>query len=133
MGSFVIDIAKFREKLGNKADLVLRKVGIETYEKVKQKTPVDTGQLRASWTVSVNGMPQNYNGDISALNTAKFGDTIIIATDKPYAPVIEYGLYPKPGGIKTENGFSTQAPQGMVRITVQEMQAWLRSNLGKFY
>ncbi|MGC6344878.1 HK97 gp10 family phage protein, partial [Pasteurella multocida] len=122
-----------REKLGNKADLVLRKVGIETYEKVKQKTPVDTGQLRASWTVSVNGMPQNYNGDTSALNTAKFGDTIIIATDKPYAPVIEYGLYPKPGGIKTENGFSTQAPQGMVRITVQEMQAWLRSNLGKFY
>ncbi|HII3779098.1 TPA: HK97 gp10 family phage protein, partial [Pasteurella multocida] len=87
----------------------------------------------ASWTVSVNGMPQNYNGDTSALNAAKFGDTIIIATDKPYAPVIEYGLYPKPRGIKTENGFSTQAPQGMVRITVQEMQAWLRSNLGKFY
>ncbi|MDH3003505.1 HK97 gp10 family phage protein [Pasteurella multocida] len=133
MGSFVIDIAKFREKLGDKADLILKKVGIEAYEKVKQKTPVDTGQLRASWTVSVNGMPQNYDGDISALNTAKFGDSLIIATDKPYAPMLEYGLYPKPGGIKTENGFSIQAPQGMVRITVQEMQAWLRSNLGKFY
>ncbi|HII3690222.1 TPA: hypothetical protein ACY37W_002092 [Pasteurella multocida] len=52
MGSFVIDIAKFREKLGNKADLVLRKVGIETYEKVKQKTPVDTGQLNRFYFIT---------------------------------------------------------------------------------
>ncbi|MGC6360461.1 HK97 gp10 family phage protein [Bisgaard Taxon 45] len=133
MGSFAIDVEKFREKFGNRANLILRKVGLETYEKVKQKTPVDTGQLRASWTVSINSMPASYNGDISALNTAKFGDTIVIATDKPYAPVLEYGLYPKPGGIKTENGFSIQAPQGMVRITVQEMVAWLNQNKGKFY
>ncbi|HDR0635842.1 HK97 gp10 family phage protein [Pasteurella multocida] len=133
MGSFVIDIAKFREKFSNKADLVLRKVGIETYERVRQKTPVDTGQLRASWTVSINGMPQTYNGDLSALSSVKFGDGIIIATDKPYAPALEYGLYPKSGGRKTKNGFSIQAPHGMVRITVQEIQAWLKSNLGKFY
>ncbi|WP_424411238.1 HK97 gp10 family phage protein [Pasteurella sp. PK-2025] len=133
MGSFTIDVEKFREKFGNRANLILRKVGLDTYEKVKQKTPVDTGQLRASWTVSINGMPASYNGDNSALSAVKFGDTIVIATDKPYAPVLEYGLYPKPGGIKTENGFSIQAPQGMVRITVQEMMAWLNQNKGKFY
>ncbi|HHT7871389.1 HK97 gp10 family phage protein [Pasteurella multocida] len=133
MGSFTIDISKFREKFKNNSNLLYRKLGMDVYERVKEKTPIDTGQLRASWTVGINHMPSNYNGDVSLLNLVNFGDTIIIATDKAYAPMLEYGLYPKPGGPKTENGFSTQAPQGMVRITIQEMQAWLKSNLGKFY
>ena len=129
MGGFSADIEKFRLNTMRRADTLIRKVAIDTFEKVRAKTPVDTGQLRASWTVSLNNQPSLFSGASNALSSVKFGDTIIIATDKVYAPMLEYGLYPKPGGGKTINGFSIQAPKGMVRITVQEMEVWLKNNV----
>ncbi|MCK3657223.1 hypothetical protein A4G18_00435 [Pasteurellaceae bacterium Pebbles2] len=132
MGTFSVDISKFINKTDQRANLILRKVAIDTYERVKLKTPVDTGQLRASWTVSLGGLPTSFNGSNTVIEMVEFGNNIYIATDKTYAPMLEYGLYPKPGGEKTIDGYSTQAPQGMVRITVKEMQAWLQQNLGRF-
>lgn len=71
---------------------------------------------------------------------------IFLSNNLPYILTLEYGGYPKtvkygskpkglkagdnPGGfgeILSANGFSLQAPNGMVRITVAEMQAWARS------
>lgn len=129
MGGFSADIEKFRLNTMRRADTLIRKVAIDTFEKVRAKTPVDTGQLRASWTVSLNNQPSSFSSASNALSSVKFGDTIFIATDKVYAPMLEYGLYPKPGGGKTINGFSIQAPKGMVRITVQEMEVWLKNNV----
>jgi hypothetical protein len=43
--------------------------------------------------------------------------------------VIEYGQYPNPpkgGAGKTSGGYSTQAPAGMVRVTVMEYEKYLR-------
>lgn len=127
MGGFSRTIEEFQIHTMQRADTLIRKVALDTFEKVRAKTPVDTGQLRGSWTVSINGQPSSFTGSSEALSSIKFGDTIFIATDKVYAPMLEYGLYPKPGGRKTVNGFSIQAPKGMVRITVQEMEAWLKN------
>lgn len=124
MSTFRIDVSKFVDKTGKKATLILRKIALETYNQVKEKTPVDTGQLRRSWTVSIGASPTAFNGNPNAITKALLTDTINIATDKVYAPMLEYGLYPKPGGNKTINGFSSQAPKGMVRITVKEITAW---------
>lgn len=126
MGKFSADISKFINKVERNADQVIRKLAIDTTERIREKSPVDTGDLRGSWTVSINGMPTTFDGDESGNLRVKFGDTLFISTNKPYAPIIEYGLYPNPPKNptgKTENGYSRQAPQGMVRITVQEMQA----------
>ena len=123
MGKFSADISKFIDKVERGADLVVRKLAIDVTESVKTKTPVDTGDLRGSWTVSINGLPATYNGDVSGNMSVKFGDTWFISTNKAYAPIVEYGLYPNPPKNptgKTVNGYSKQAPQGMVRITVQE-------------
>lgn len=131
MGSFHAQIARFVEQTQQKADRALRVIALQTLSGVQKKSPVDTGQLRRSWTVALNGFPSSYNGSQTVLNSAKFGDMIVIATNKPYAPMLEYGLYPnppkKPTG-KTKNGYSIQAPNGMVRITVQEMQSFIRNN-----
>jgi hypothetical protein len=42
----------------------------------------------------------------------------------PYGVTVEYGLYPG-NGPRTVNGFSTQAPAGMLRITTEEMKSQL--------
>lgn len=130
MSSFTKQIEAFAEKTKKRADEFARKVVIDTFERVRAKSPVDTGQLRASWTVSKGSSPTNFNGSREVINSVKFGDSVFVATDKPYAPVIEYGLYPKPGRGKTANGFSIQAPKGMVRITVQEMESVIRKSAG---
>lgn len=131
MGSFSAQVAQFAEQAMAKADKAVRVIALQTLIRVQSKTPVDSGALRRSWTVALNGFPSGYNGDRTVINQIKFGDVIVIATNKPYAPMLEYGLYPnppkKPTG-KTKNGYSVQAPKGMVRITVQEVQAFIRSN-----
>lgn len=102
-----------------------RKIALDTLNKVQKKTPVDSGALRRSWTVSLNAVPSNYDGSQIAIAQARLSDTIVIATDKPYAPMLEYGLYPSPSKTgKTRRGYSVQAPQGMIRISVDEINAY---------
>lgn len=127
MGRFFSDVSRLVKQIEQQANMVLRKVAIDTTERVRDKTPIDTGQLRASWTCSLGSVPSTFNGEDAAIAQFKLGDTLYIATDKVYAPMLEYGLYSKPGGGKTVNGFSTQAPQGMVRISIQETLAWLKT------
>ncbi|EIG25239.1 HK97 gp10 family phage protein [Haemophilus paraphrohaemolyticus] len=102
-----------------------RKIALDILNKVQKKTPVDSGALRRSWTVALNAVPSNYDGSQIAIAQARLSDTIVIATDKPYAPMLEYGLYPSPSKTgKTQRGYSVQAPQGMIRISVDEINAY---------
>lgn len=131
MSSFIAQIRQQIEQIEQRKNLVIRKVALEAFAKVQAKSPVDTGALRRSWTVSVSALPTNFNGSNEDIAKAKFGDVIYIATNLPYAPALEYGLYPNPPknpSGKTKNGYSIQAPQGMVRITVKELKAYLARN-----
>ena len=102
-----------------------RKIALDTLNKVQKKTPVDSGALRRSGTGALNAGPSNYDGSQIAIAQARLSDTIVIATDKPYAPMLEYGLYPSPSKTgKTQRGYSVQAPQGMIRISVDEINAY---------
>lgn len=131
MGDFSGKIEEFTQKTINRSDRLARAISLEAFNRVRIKSPVDTGQLRASWTAAKNSIPSSFTGSKEAIASVKFGDSISIATDKPYAPVIEYGLYPKPGRGKTANGYSIQAPKGMVRITIHELESWLKGQIGK--
>lgn len=85
----------------------VERIALELYEKIRTKTPVDHGELRQSWVF-------NKIDD----------DTYIISTDKPYAWVLEYGMYPNPPKSptgKTKGGFSVKAPNGFVRISIKEV------------
>lgn len=129
MGRFITELEKAIQEIHEKQDRAFRKIALTTLQKVQKKTPVDSGELRRSWTVALNGEPSAYNGNYEALTSARISDRIVIATDKPYAPMLEYGLYPTPSPTgKTQKGFSVQAPQGMIRITVQEMKAFIARN-----
>lgn len=51
-------------------------------------------------------------------------------TDQFYANTLEYGLYPWPRSRRTINGFSTQAPAGMVRMNLIEFHFSLKDYFG---
>lgn len=125
MSGFGSQISAWADAVRQKLDAAADEIVQETHRRLLNQTPVDSGDLKAGWTQSVNVLPTAFNGSTV---TAKAGQVVYIATDKVYAPIIEYGLYPNPPKHptgRTANGYSTQAPQGMVRITVTNMQNWL--------
>ncbi|WP_115746919.1 HK97 gp10 family phage protein [Escherichia coli] len=118
--SFSLDLTRWAGQLDNQLDVVLQKVAIEILSRIVEKTPVDSGRARANWQVSLNVVPGGYDddafdksggtaiskGQAEALK-AQAEDSVYIVNNAPYI-------------LKLEEGSSTQAPSGMVTITVQE-------------
>lgn len=145
MQAFSKQISRWCQKAETNMDDVVRYTAKEMSLRVVHKNPVDTGLLKNNWFGSVNELPTtsrttaNKSGNASkqsirqAVKKLKVGDKYYFINNLIYAPIVEYGLYPKLvrykthernlkkyGRIRSWNGFSTLAPAGMVRVTVNE-------------
>lgn len=137
--TFALSLARFAEVAPDKARTVVRKVALDALSRVVLRTPVGNpslwkhkppagyvgGRLRANWNVSV-GAPDvsvSFRRDKAGQVTIARGTNAITASDGersiyivnslPYVREIEY------------EGHSRQAPAGMVRITVTELQTFV--------
>lgn len=120
--TFELDIARFVKKANGNIDLVVRKVALDLFKRVIMKSPVDTGRFRGNWQVAIGSVPagtltiDDKSGTatlakVTAITLGlRAGEVITLANNLVYAIGLEYG-------------HSKQAPQGMVRLTVQEYGA----------
>lgn len=135
MSSFALDISDFAKKCGDKANEAVGKICLDLTTSIVLKTPVDTGRARANWQTSI-GKPsvgtvertdktggQTINASLVDVKNAA-GNVFWITNNLPYIGVLEFGRYPS--GPNTIGGFSKQAPNGMVRISINEVQRALR-------
>jgi hypothetical protein len=119
----------------------------EVFNRVVMRTPVDTGAARQNWLVTINSETSDFNaektgGNVSTegtavINGANGDDTIFIQNNAPYIRKLEYGGYPEnpkksgatnKGEPKTVGGYSRQAPNGMVGLTLAKAdQLWKRA------
>lgn len=111
----------YDEKVEQRVAKVTRWVALEALRRVIMKSPVDTGRLRGNWQAAVNVRPDGVLEvvDKAGQSTVAKGmksvsalppfATVYIANNLDYASAIE-------------NGHSQQAPQGMVAVTVAELQ-----------
>lgn len=115
--SFQAQVDKWVLETRQRMIAVFRTAAQFVIEDVIERTPVDTGYARASWTVSLDGpMPMRgakgdgYQAPPYSLSIAgaDLGDTIYLSA------VANYMTY-------LEHGHSQQAPNGMVRLAAQ---AW---------
>lgn len=131
MSQFALDLNKWALKAKGEADKKVREVCFELTRRVILKTPVDQGRLRANWQASINtpasGIVDSFDktGEVSVSKAKSSiknasGNVFWLSNNLPYATVVEFGQY-KGSGPKTKNGFSTQAPAGMVRISIDEV------------
>ena len=122
MGSFEDDLRNFEGKTERKMTQIGRKVALELFKRVIYKTPVDTGRARSNWQVTI-GTTASGTVEIDDKSGAatmgkavadsrgfKAGDTIYLTNNLPYIR-------------RLEEGWSRQAPAGMVALTVQEFAA----------
>lgn len=119
---FAADLSRLCEAAGDKAELVVRKVALDLGGQMIDRSPVDTGRFKSNWMTSVGPVDTSTttmaekSGARSRARMAeklggwKAGQTIWIINNLPYAYRIEY------------KGWSKQAPSGVVRLAVQNIQ-----------
>ena len=107
-----------------RANIAIRVATIKTWGKIIRMTPVDSGRARSNWfiglsvgsevnTVNRRRGPQYIDRNLPQdLLTTK----VFMYNNLPYIETLEFGGYGE--GPKTAGGFSTQAPQGMVRVSL---------------
>lgn len=119
--AFDRQIEAFAKKANISIDRAIRGTSIKLFSAIILASPVDTGRFRANWQAS-NERPASgttfsedksgsgaINNVTTYINGAPFANEFTLANNLPYAYKLEFG-------------YSTQAPQGMVRINVARFQ-----------
>jgi len=116
--SFTSDLQKFSKATGIEIETVVRKLSFEVLKGVTQKTPVDTGRAKANWNLGYGSI--NY----TITNATTFR---LIMPPKGRGNKVIYITNSLPYITKLENGSSKQAPQGMVGLTMNDVQRSVRN------
>lgn len=138
-------VHKAVDKLVDNQNKKVRAVYVQGLSSIIKMTPVhfkDGGRLRNNWFLTTQA-PSNYKrgknaggggsySSLSAMPSYVLNNTFYFTNNMPYARVVEYGLYPEipkkgtwTGSAYQKlsiNGFSRQAPAGMVRINLLRMR-----------
>lgn len=121
--SFSVDLTRWVAKAQGNVDKVLRQTVMLAAQGIVQRSPVDTGRFRANWQFSVGGPDLTTSERIdpsgsitmarirSQIAGIKAGPTVYLTNSLPYAYRLEF------------EGWSDQAPNGMVRVTLAGLQA----------
>lgn len=143
MSTFSADFRKMLQRAGDKADNVVRKSFMDIWASIDAKSPVGDpskwenpkaapagytgGNFRANWNASINTPDLSVDGSTDFSRTKEFamvaaknyktGDTLYLTNSLPYAARLEYAGWSK-----------KQAPLGMVRITAQEFESYVKRN-----
>jgi hypothetical protein len=111
-------------------------IGLEAFKRIVEKSPVDTGRFRGNWNADIGTMneatTENTDKDgaatmaraATALSEYSSKDNypdINITNGLPYSQVLEDG-WPQIGWHGGLTG-SPQAPNGMVALTITEIEA----------
>jgi hypothetical protein len=92
---------------------------------VIKKSPVDTGLFKGNWQYGVGEMP---TGQLDIYDESGKGTQVHLMgkVPKEAAGKLHYLVNNLPYSIRLENGWSSQAPSGMVGLTISEYQGIVR-------
>jgi hypothetical protein len=130
--SFSVQCQQFAEKIDVNLSTVVRRATAQLYSDIVQRTPVDTGYCRRNWQPSADPPPTDAIGEYPKKEKGKHVDVL----EPLYSPEGANTAIPIAKGVtKTwivnnvvyaealENGHSNQAPYGMVRIAIAQLEA----------
>lgn len=130
---FEVDIRKFAQLIEADVLIITRRIALDLLRRIILKTPVDTGQARSNWHVGLGNPDRTVvfldeerklsaneaasvaiHAGTGKINTAGVFQTIYISNNLPYIVVLE-------------KGSSRQSPEGMVEISIAEVENALAS------
>lgn len=138
--SFQVQCEQFAQTINVNLSTVVRRAAAQLYSDIVKRTPVDTGFCRRNWQVSadrpltdiVGVYPKKEKGkhsdELEPLYAPEGANTAIpIAKGVTHVFIVNNVVYAE----ALENGHSKQAPYGMVRISVAQLEAeWVAITAG---
>lgn len=134
MANFALEVDRFCKRAKISADIASRKIALELFARVILRTPVDTGRARANWGCEI-GLPwRDSTVYVDKDGTAAIGRAaakvaawdfrkpVYLSNTLPYIGVLEFGKEDGTPG-------SRQAPNGMVRVSLAEIEEWVKNAL----
>ena len=128
--SFTLDLQKFAEKAGEKADAVVGETVAEIAAELDRRSPVGDasywqhpapkgyagGRFRANWQLGVDTVPVGETGRIDPTGAGAQGNIVAAIPDQASGKL--YSLVNNvPYAHRIEDGWSRQAPVGLVGLT----------------
>jgi len=121
MGKFALDLNRFAKKAGVNAEKVVRKTVLDITYSLVDMSPVDTGRFKNNWQVATGSINRDTNSKTDSKMRAEssmlgfnIGETVYISNSLPYAQ-------------RLEDGHSSQAPSGMVKVTLVKYQSFIKN------
>jgi hypothetical protein len=113
--TFNSDMNRACVNIQNASDARVQKISLAAYQEINKASPVDKGTFRANWVAATDTIDRSSDlsktsADVAATvteatavitNGARLGTTVYISNAVPYA-------------LALENGYSPQAPAGVV-------------------
>jgi hypothetical protein len=124
MSKWSIPIDRLAKKAGEDIEKVGRFATFQLFNAVQLRSPVDTGRFRGNWQFGKDTIPQ---GALNRLDTT--GSLAQTEAQKAMtSPLggVAYFVNNLPYARRLENGYSQQAPVGMVRVSVREFSKYVR-------
>lgn len=136
--SFSLDLDNFIKHVGRNADQVVRYVTLAVGNSLVLKSPVGNpslwitkyppkgyvgGRFRANWMFGVDSIDESTTEEIDPSGGTSLARADIIPDDA--AGHIFYWSNSLPYAQRLEDGWSSQAPSGMVGLTVVEFQDYI--------
>lgn len=121
MPGFSDQVHAWTQKTERKIETAVRKIALDVFTRAILKTPVRTGRARGNWQVAIGRIPSGTvkiddragTATIGAVQAEvlglRAGEAIFLVNNLPYIRRLEFG-------------YSDQAPNGMVRLTVNEFE-----------
>lgn len=138
LDGFIADLKTFQQKILPETFVAFQKwLALELYKRILQKTPVDKGFLRGSWTISIGFQDKTaankestaqqgqgltpselseLKSGLAAMSDLRIGQVIWINNAMPYVLRIEF-----------DGHSSVKAPAGMVQVSINELKTWLKT------
>lgn len=141
MNSFSLDVKAFADSFEQGSEKAVRGTAIKLFSAFVESSPVDEGRFRANWFVTgrqpstkkTNSTDKNGNKTKKRIESAVLGiqdwSMFTVTNNLPYSEVVEFGGYKD--GPKTVNGYSKQAPNGVVRVNIARFNSLLNAEAKK--
>lgn len=142
MGTFALDLKKFAESTKAKADDAVGGILIRVAAEIDRRSPVGDasywqspppkgyvgGRFRGSWSLGVDQLPAGVE-TVDPSGAASQG-RILAAIPEQASGKLYYLVNPVPYGPRIEQGWSRQAPQGLVALTAMQFQRFVDEAVG---
>lgn len=147
MAKFSLDLTQYAKKAGEHMDTVVRGVVMGLAERIDERSPVGNpsiwkfpansppgyagGHFRKNWQYKFGSAPEGEVAGVDGRGSRTALNAVLAGVQAAPGAGAHYLANNVPYAERLENGWSTQAPSGMVKLAVIDVQGIIRDEVAR--